>query len=98
MIFLDLVITRNDESTAQDFDVFDPVTSEHYVVSCSLALPKKAFERKEVNYRKMKSIDLQEFRDDISDSPLISTVYDAGHDLESLLTFSNLIFKKLLKF
>ena len=86
---LDLVITRNDESTARDFDVFDPVTSEHYVVSCSLALPKKAFERKEVNYRKMKSIDLQEFRDDISDSPLISTVYEAGHDLESLLTLFN---------
>ena len=86
---LDLVITRNDESTARDFDVFDPVISEHYVVSCSLALPKKAFERKEVNYRKMKSIDLQEFRDDISDSPLISTVYEAGHDLESLLTLFN---------
>ena len=86
---LDLVITRNDESTARDFDVFDPVISEHYVVSCSLALPKKAFERKEVNYRKMKSIDLQEFRDDISDSPLISTVYEAGHDLKSLLTLFN---------
>ena len=37
----------------------------------------------------MKSIDLQEFRDDISDSPLISTVYEAGHDLESLLTLFN---------
>ena len=67
---LDLVITRNDESTAQDFDVFDPVISDHYVVNCSLALPKKAFERKEVNSRKLKTIDLQELRDDISDSPL----------------------------
>ena len=62
---LDLVITRNDESTARDFDVFDPVISNHYIVSCSLALPKEAFERKEVNYRKLKSIDLQELRDDI---------------------------------
>ena len=86
---LDLVITRNDESTARDFDVFDPVISNHYAVSCSLALPKEAFERKEVNYRKLKSIDLQELRDDISDSPLISTVDEAGHDLESLLTLYN---------
>ena len=26
---LDLVITRNDESTARDFDVFDPIISDH---------------------------------------------------------------------
>ena len=37
----------------------------------------------------MNSIDLQELRDDISDSPLISTVDEAGHDLESLLTLYN---------
>ena len=86
---LDLVITRNDESTARDFYVFDPVISDHYVISCSLALPKKAFERKEVNHRKLKSIVLQELRDDISDSPLISTVDEAGHDLESMLTLYN---------
>ena len=86
---LDLVITRNDESTARDFDVFDPVISDHYVVSCSLVQLKKAFEPKEVNYRKLKSIDLPELRDDISDSPLISTVDEAGHDLESMLTLYN---------
>ena len=38
---------------------------------------------------KLKSIDLQELRDDISDSPLISTVDEAGHDLESMLTLYN---------
>ena len=86
---LDLVITRNDESTVRDFDVLDPVISDHHVVSCSLVLPKRAFQRKEVNYRKLKPIDLQELRDDISDSPLISTVDEAGHDLESLLTLYN---------
>ena len=47
------------------------------------------FERKEVNYRKLKSIDLQELRGDISDSPLVSTVDEAGYDLESLLTLYN---------
>ena len=86
---LDLVITRTDESTARDFDVFAPVISDHYLVSCSLALPKKAFERKEVSYRKLKSIDLRELRNDISYSPLVSAVDDAGHDLESLLVLYN---------
>ena len=86
---LDLVITRTDERTARDFDVFDPVISDHYLVSCSLALPKKAFERRDVSYRKLKSIDLQELRHDISDSPLVSTVDEAGHDLESLLALYN---------
>ena len=86
---LDLVITRTDERTARDFDVFDPVISDHYLVSCSLALPKKASERRDVSYRKLKSIDLQEMRHDISDSPLVSTVDEAGHDLESLLALYN---------
>ena len=84
-----LVISSTDESTARDFDVFDPVISDHYLVSCSLALPKKAFEHKEVNYRKLKSIDLQELRDDISDSPLVGTVDEAVHDLESPLVLYN---------
>ena len=84
-----LVISSTDESTARDFDVFDPVISDHYLVSCSLALPKKAFEHKEVNYRKLKSIDLQELRDDISDSPLVSTVDEAVHDLEFPLALYN---------
>jgi len=39
---LDLVITRTDESTARDFDVSDPVISDRYLVSCSLALTKKS--------------------------------------------------------
>ncbi|XP_068749335.1 uncharacterized protein [Montipora capricornis] len=86
---LDLVITRADERTARDFDVFDPVISDHYLVSCSLAIPRKAFERREVNYRKLKLIDLQELSDDISDSPLASAVDEAGHDLESLLVLYN---------
>ena len=86
---LDLVITRTDETAALDFGVFDPVISDHYLVSCSLALPKKAFERKEVNDRKLKSIELQELRDVISDSPLVGTVDEAGHDLESLVVLYN---------
>ena len=86
---LDLVITRADERTARDFDVFDPVISVHYLISCSLALPEKAFERRKVNYRKLKLIDLQELSDDISDSPLVSAVDEASHDLESLLVLYN---------
>ena len=56
-------------STAKFFeefavDVFDPVISDHYLVRCCLALPKKTFERRKVNYSKLKFIDLQELRDD----------------------------------
>ena len=69
-----MVIIRTDEIAARDFDVFDPVISDHYLVSRSLALPKKEFEGKEVNYRKLKSIDLQGLRDDISDSLLVRAV------------------------
>ena len=70
--------------------------SDHYLVSCSLALPKKAFECRKVNYRKLKLIDLQELSDDISGSPLFSAVDEAVHDLESLLVLYNTLVIGLL--
>ena len=93
---LDLVITRADERTARDFDFLDPIISDHYLVSCSLALPKKAFKCRKVNYRKLKLIDLQELSDNISGSPLVSAVDEAVHDLESPLVLYNTLLIGLL--
>ena len=94
---LDLVITRSDENVASKFDVYDPSISDHFVVSCMLSLPKTSFERKEICCRKLKSIDMQTFRDEISNSALASpsSIVD---DLEQLtavydLTLSSLVDK-----
>ena len=69
---LDLVITRSDENVASKFDVYDPSVSDHFAVSCTLSFPKTSFERKEICCRKLKSIDMQTFRDEISNSALAS--------------------------
>ena len=78
-------------------DVYDPSISDHFVVSCMLSLPKTSFERKEICCRKLKSIDMQTFRDEISNSALASpsSIVD---DLEQLtavydLTLSSLVEK-----
>ena len=34
---------------AQGFNVFDPVIADHFLFTCSLVIPKKAFERKHVS-------------------------------------------------
>ena len=69
----------------------------NFVVSCTLSLPKTSFERKEICCRKLKSIDMQTFRDEISNSALasLSSIVD---DLEQLtavydLTLSSLVEK-----
>lgn len=96
---LDLVITttRSDENVASKCDVYDPSISDHFVVSCMLSLPKTSFERKEICCRKLKSIDMQTFRDEISNSALASPSSIVG-DLEQLtavydLTLSSLVDK-----
>ena len=53
---LDLLITRADESIASAVNVTDPCLSDHLAVRCTLSLPKTAFERKEIQYRKLKPL------------------------------------------
>ena len=77
--------------------MYDPSISDHFVVSCVLSLPKTSFERKEICCRKLKSIDMQTFRDEISNSALASPS-SMVDDLEQLtavydLTLSSLVDK-----
>ena len=69
---LDLIITRADDKIAKNFHVHDPVISDHFAVHCQLALLKPPFEKKEISYRKLRSIDKTAFCDDIAKSPLMT--------------------------
>ena len=69
---LDLIITRADDKIAKNFQVHDPVISDHFAVHCQLALFKPPFEKKEISYRKLRSIDKTAFCDDIAKSPLMT--------------------------
>ena len=69
---LDLVITRSDELCADRFIVTDLSLSDHYAVNCVLSLRKPPLEKKEISYRKLKHIDIQQFRDDIIQLPVVA--------------------------
>ena len=65
---LDLIITRADENIASKFIVFDPFLPDHYMVGCTLSLTKVPFEKKKMGYRRLKSINFDGFRHDVSAS------------------------------
>ncbi|XP_068749378.1 uncharacterized protein [Montipora capricornis] len=65
---LDLIITRADENIASKFIVVDPALSDHYMVGCTLSLTKVPFEKKKMGYRRLKSINFDDFRHDVSAS------------------------------
>ena len=92
---LDLVITRSDENVASKLDVYDPSVSVHFVVSCTLSLPKTSFEQKEICCRKLKSIDMQTFRDEIS-NPALASPSSIVNDLEQLMAVYDLTLSSLV--
>ena len=67
---LDLVITRNDENIVQSVTVQDSCISDHYTVMCELRFKKPRFERKTITFRKLKSVDINSFSEDIEHSRL----------------------------
>ena len=92
---LDLTINRAEEDVARNFTVYDPVISDHLVVGCTLSILKKAFERKEVSYRKIKSVDMEQLREDIKNSCLVDPVSMSG-DLDTLTRKYNMVLSELL--
>ena len=70
---LDLIITREDELTATNFSVHDPVISDHLALHCNLHVDKPPNIKKRINYRKLRSINTDDFQHDIVNSALYSS-------------------------
>ena len=77
---LDVVITRAN-TTVDNVIVTDPLISDHFCVSYTVDMCKPPFPKKEISYRKMKSIDLEQFKFDIENSRLISAKYSTCDQL-----------------
>ena len=90
---LDLLITRADESFDIAVNVTDPCLSDHLAVRRLLSLPKTAFERKEIQYRKLKSVDISLFRSELSDAFLKNNIC---HDTDACVQEYNSILTGLL--
>ena len=69
---LDLIITRSEEDIINSVLISDPGISDHYAVNAKLRHEKPIHPRKEVFYRKLKSINYQDFCTDLERFYLIS--------------------------
>ena len=80
---LDLIITRASDETVKNVSILDPLISDHFAVlfqsSCFI---KKPYARKEIAYRKLKSIDKDQLVNDITSSSLMN--FDQYNDASSL--------------
>ena len=89
---LDLSIT-SDESLVKHVVVRDPALSDHYAVYCNLCLQKPQFAKKVVNFRRLRSIDMDSFREDIRSSSLIQK---QATDLDTLAIQYDDVLRSLL--
>ena len=76
---LDVVITRDDSDIVSELQVTDPgvcdnhghLTCDHYAVSFKSGTSSQAPLKKQVSFRKLRSIDIDSFREDIKLSPAL---------------------------
>jgi len=84
---LDLVISRSAESILNVPSVDDSsIISDHYTVCADLQFAKPSWERKRIRARKLKAVDIEQFKKDIGLSPRLSY---SSSDLQELLHLYN---------
>ena len=91
---LDLVITRKSEDIVSSVCItpMDHI-SDHFAVHFKLALEKPHFQRKTIEYRKYKAINVDDFRKDIESSSLIDT---SNTSLSCLVNSYDKVLRELL--
>ena len=62
---LDLIITRAVDELVICTEIRDPMLSDHSAVHCKLRLKKPPPERKEISCRKLHSVNIDSFNDDL---------------------------------
>jgi hypothetical protein len=91
---LDLLFTWEADSLVKNVSVLDTQISDHFWVHCKLALKKPKPIQKVVVYRKIKEMDIDAFRRDISESA-IGNPTDVD-DVDELVTMYNTVLTELL--
>ena len=70
------MITRSDDhDLISHVSVTDPAISDHYAVLCMISITKPCYPLREINCRKLKSIDMEGFVKGISNSSLTDAKY-----------------------
>ena len=88
---LDLIITRTGDRLVINIEIHDPMFSDHSAVSCTLQLEKPPLGRAEIQYRKLRNINMDSFNEDLrksnfnSDSELPTIIDQYEKTLEETL-------------
>ena len=72
---LDLIVTRQTDLIIGSTPRVDYLFSDHMPVLCQLRLDKASLEKSHVSYRKIKSVDLDVLREELSNSYLCENMY-----------------------
>ena len=78
---LDLVVSREDEISIQSIEVHPPTISDHSLISFEVKGKVGKSSKKIISFRKIDSIDLSEFKEDVA---ACSFVTSPAHDVVSL--------------
>ena len=62
---LDLIMTRIGDRLVTNIEIHDSMLSDHLAVSCTLQLEKPPLERVEIQYRRLRNIDLDSFNNEL---------------------------------
>lgn len=85
---LDLIISRRGDSMILNSPKQTHFISDHSFVQCQLSHPKPSLEQRKISYRKLKMIDMNQFKLDIKSSPLGSENYQ-NESLDYLVEMYN---------
>ncbi|XP_046862994.1 uncharacterized protein LOC124456651 [Xenia sp. Carnegie-2017] len=77
---MDLIISRNSENILNSLNVVDVPISDHRLIICSLDLKKPPFEKRRIQYRQLISVNYDNFRKDVMNSPFGPEVQHAPVD------------------
>lgn len=91
---LDLVFTRETDNLLNNVSVTDTQISDHFWVHGNLALHKPEPTPKEIEFRKLKDVDIEAFRKDILSSAIANPTEE--NDVEMLVTKYNSVLSELL--
>ena len=70
---LDLIITRAVDELVTSVEIRDPMLSDHSAVHYKLHLKRPPLERMETSYRKLRSVNMDSFDDNLKQSDLLTT-------------------------
>ena len=89
---LDLLITR-DEPLVFNISDCDPALSDHFDVHCGILISKPSFERKKIEFRKLKTVNTEMICNELASS---SRLFHLPDDLHQLIALYNSLLASIL--